>query len=61
MEMQKLSPNSVNADPATVNLQVKIEQSTTLPQAGIDAQKTAKVVQTDTVTISSQALKMLKG
>ena len=61
MEMQQLSPNSVNADPATVNPQVKADQATTILQVNLDAQKTAKVAQTDTVTISPQALKMTAG
>lgn len=59
MEIQQLSPNSVAANPVTVNPQVKADQETTVPQVNQDAQKTVQVAKTDTVTISPQAVKML--
>ncbi|MDD2899474.1 MAG: hypothetical protein PHI31_12265 [Desulfuromonadaceae bacterium] len=59
MLIAQLSPNSVNANPAYVNPQVKAEQATTVPQVSQDARKSVQVTKTDTVTISSQALKKL--
>lgn len=59
MSMAQLSPNSVNANPAYVNPQVKAEQATTVPQVSQDAHKSVQTTKTDTVTISSQALKKL--
>ena len=59
MEIQQLSPNSVNANPVAVNPQVKADQATTVPQVNQDAQKSVKAAKTDTVTISQQALQML--
>jgi hypothetical protein len=53
-----LSPNSVLASPVQANPQVKTDQQTSVPQVAQDAQKTAKTAQTDTITISAQALKM---
>ena len=59
MSIQQISPNSVIANPANVNLQVKAEQTTALPQVSLDAQNTVKAIKTDTVTISQQALQKL--
>ena len=56
--MATLSPNSVLASPIQVNPQVRSDIQTSAPQVAQDAQKTAKVAQTDTITISAQALKM---
>lgn len=56
--MAALSPNSVLASPIQVNPQARTDIQTSAPQAAQDAQKTAKVAQTDTITISAQALKM---
>lgn len=56
--MAALSPNSVVASPIQVNPQVKTDIQTSVPQVAEDAQKTAKTAQTDTITISAQALKM---
>lgn len=58
MAMAALSPNSVLASPVQVNPQVKTDLQATLPQADQDGQKAIKKTQTDTVTISAQALKM---
>jgi hypothetical protein len=58
MVMAALSPGSVIATPIQVNPQVRSDLQTSVPQVSQDAQKTAKDVQTDTITISAQALKM---
>ena len=58
MAMESLSPSSVLASPIQVNPQVKTDLQTSVPQVAEDAQKAAKAAQTDTVTISPQALKM---
>lgn len=58
MVMAALSPSSVLATPIQVNPQVRSDLQTSAPQLSQDAQKTAKTAQTDTVTISAQALKM---
>jgi hypothetical protein len=56
--MAALSPSSVLASPIQVNPQVRSDIQTSAPQVAQDAQKTAKAAQTDTITISAQALKM---
>lgn len=58
MAMAALSPSSVLATPVQVNPQVKTDLQASLPQAAQDAQKAEKAAQTDTITISAQALKM---
>jgi hypothetical protein len=58
MAMAALSPSSVLASPIQVNPQVRSDLQGAGPQIAQDAEKTAKVAQTDTVTISAQALKM---
>lgn len=58
MATAALSPNSVLASPIQVNPQVKNDLQTSVPQVSQDAQKAVKAVQTDTITISPQALKM---
>lgn len=58
MVMAALSPNSVLATPIQVNPQVRTDLQTSVPQVAQDAQKAAKTTQTDTITISAQALKM---
>ncbi len=58
MAMAALSPSSVLASPIQVNPQITADLQSSVPQGAQDAQKAAKAVQTDTVTISSQALKM---
>lgn len=57
MGMAALSPNSVLASPIQVNPQVKTDLQTSVPQIAQEAEKTSKVAQTDTITISAQALK----
>ncbi len=59
MSVQQLSPNSVVANPAHVNPQVKADQTTSAPQINQDAQKSVQAAKTDTVTISPQALQKL--
>ncbi len=56
--MAALSPNSVLASPDQVNQQIKGDLQASVPQVAQNAQKTAKIAQTDTITISAQALKM---
>ena len=56
--MAALSPSIVLASPIQVNPQVRSDLQTSAHQVAQDAQKTSKVTQTDTVTISAQALKM---
>lgn len=58
MATAALSPNSVLASPIQVNPQVKNDLQGSVPQVSQDAQKAVKAVQTDTITISTQALKM---
>lgn len=58
MAMAILSPISVLASPIQVNPQVRTDLQASVPQVAQDAQKAAKVAQTDTITISAQALKM---
>lgn len=58
MAMAALSPSSVLATPIQVNPQVKTDLLVSAPQVDQDGQKVIKKAQTDTVTISSQALKM---
>lgn len=58
MVMAALSPNSILAAPVQVNPQIKSDLQNSAPQVAQDAQKAAKTVQTDTVTLSAQALKM---
>jgi acetyl-CoA acetyltransferase len=58
MAMAALSPSSVLASPIQVNPQVKTDLQVSVPQVAEDAQKAAKAAQTDTITISAQALKM---
>lgn len=58
MTIGSLSPNSVLATPRQVNPQVSTDLQTSVPQVAENAQKTEKTAQTDTITISPQALKM---
>lgn len=58
MALAALSPSSVLASPIQVNPQVKTDIQGSVPQVAQDAQKTGTTAQTDTVTISAQALKM---
>lgn len=58
MAMAALSPSSVLATPIQVNPQVRNDLQASVSQVAQDAQKAEKVAQTDTITISAQALKM---
>ena len=58
MIMAALSPSSLLASPAHVNPQVKTDIQTSEPQVAQDAQRVSEATQTDTITISPQALKM---
>ena len=58
MAISALSPKSVMASPVNVNPQVSADLQRNVAQTAENAQKTVKAAQTDTVTISSQALKM---
>lgn len=54
----QLSPNSVAARPVDVNLASQTPQNTINVKSGEVAQKTAQKSKTDTVVVSSQALKL---
>jgi len=58
MAIAALSPNSVLATPIQVNPQVKTDLQISMPQIAEESKKTVKTMQTDTITISPQALKM---
>lgn len=59
MSIAQLSPNSVNANPAHINPQVRTEQAAAVPQVNQESRKSVQETKTDTVTISAQALKKL--
>jgi hypothetical protein len=63
MSISQISPNSLATSSPYVNPSAKTAetQSGALQQTGQDSQKTAKTAQTDTVTISQQALQMTAG
>ena len=54
----QISPNSVAARPVDVNPSALTAQNSTLAKTAENAQKTVQQTRTDTVTISSQALKL---
>lgn len=58
MALAALSPNSVMSNPVQVNPKVSTDLQANVPQTAQDAQKSVKSAQTDTVTISPQALKL---
>ena len=58
MAIAQLSPNSVTANPSYLNPLAHTDRQTSAAKAGETAQSSIKQVQTDTVTLSSQALKM---
>jgi len=58
MAIAALSPNSVLASPIQANPQIRTDLQTSVPQVAQDAQKSVKSAQTDTITISRQALKL---
>jgi hypothetical protein len=59
MSIAQVSANSVTANPAYLNPQVKAEQAASVPQVNQDATRTTQSLKTDTVTISQQALQKL--
>ncbi|MEI6206692.1 MAG: hypothetical protein WCP20_07915 [Desulfuromonadales bacterium] len=59
MSIAQLSPNSVAANPADVNPQIKTDKAATVPQVNQDAQKSVQAIKTDTITISPQAVQKL--
>lgn len=61
MSIQQLSPNSIVANPAHVNPQVRTDQAAASPQVNQETQKSVQALKTDTVTISRQALQMLEN
>lgn len=54
----QLSPNSIAARPIDVNLASQTPQNAINAKSGEVAQKTARKSKTDTVVVSSQALKL---
>jgi len=63
MSISQISPNSLATNSPYVNPSAKTTetQSGAIQQNNQDAQKPAKTAQTDTVTISQQALQMTAG
>lgn len=63
MSISQISPSSLATNSPYVNPSAKTTetQSGAIQQNGQDAQKPAKAAQTDTVTISQQALQMTAG
>jgi hypothetical protein len=63
MSISQISPNSLATSSSYVNPSAKTTetQSGAIQQNGQDSQKPAKTAQTDTVTISQQALQMTAG
>ena len=57
MSMAQLSPNSIIANPAHINPQVKVEQSVAVPKVNQEVQQTVQAIKTDTITFSQQAAK----
>lgn len=58
MAIAQLSPNSVTANPSYLNPLAQSENQASIVKAGESVQHSIKQIQTDTVTISRQALKM---
>lgn len=58
MAIAQLSPNSVTANPSHLNPLAQSESQVSSAKVGESVQNSIKQIQTDTVTISSQALKM---
>lgn len=58
MAIAQLSPNSVNANPSYLNPLVQSDNQASMAKAGESVQNSIRQIQTDTVTISRQALKM---
>lgn len=58
MVIAQLSPNSVSANPSYLNPLAQSDRQTSIAKVSESAHNSIKQVQTDTVTLSSQALKM---
>jgi hypothetical protein len=58
MAIAQLSPNSVAANPAYINPLAQADRQVSVAKASESVQASIKQTQTDTVTLSSQALKM---
>jgi hypothetical protein len=58
MAIAQLSPNSVAANPSYLNPLAQSDRQASVAKANESVQNSIKQVQTDTVTLSSQALKM---
>lgn len=59
MSISAISPNSVQSNPAHVNPQEQADKNATPAQTDQPAQKAVKAAQTDTVTISKQAVQLV--
>lgn len=59
MSISAISPSSVQSNPTQTNPQVQADKNTMPAQAGQPAQKAIKAAQTDTVTISKQAVQLV--
>lgn len=58
MALAQLSPNSVTANPSFLNPLAQSDRQASIAKASESVQSSIKQIQTDTVTLSSQALKM---
>lgn len=58
MAIAQLSPNSVSANPSYLNPLAQTDRQASIAKASESVHNSIKQVQTDTVTLSSQALKM---
>lgn len=58
MSIVQLSPNSVAANPSHLNPLAQTDRQTSIAKVSESVQSSIKQIQTDTVTFSSQALKM---
>lgn len=57
MTIEQISPSSVIANPANVNLQVKADQAIAITLVNQDAKKAVQASKTDSATFSQQAVK----
>jgi hypothetical protein len=58
MAIAQLSPNSVAANPSYLNPLAQSDKQVSVAKASESVENSLKQIQTDTVTLSSQALKM---
>ncbi len=61
MPIAQISPNSVIANPSQINPISQASQNAAIAQVSQTAQKSVAKSKTDTVTLSSKALKMNSG